>query len=253
MRIRLFPNKRIGRVIFFTEGLADEPKLLIRLFHKVLGYEVFWQDPREENVLSFFSKKDHYSKVFIVPMQSSAIKNIPGSEQFLDAAYQKLRQYGLERRVASVYYLFDRDPQSNKPESVEEKIASLKNPLDNGTEFPGALLLSYPCLQAFYCQAHDENITFSSSAEAKKFANSNNLNWLDEKSLCSAIDNMLIVLHVLREKEFSLDELADYSKINREIYDAEEELWNAEGHAYITLSLLGLALLDLGILEFCPD
>lgn len=61
MRIRLFPNKRIGRVIFFTEGLADEPKLLIRLFHKVLGYEVFWQDPREENVLSFFSKKDHYS------------------------------------------------------------------------------------------------------------------------------------------------------------------------------------------------
>lgn len=253
MRIRLLPNKRIGRVIFFTEGLVDEPELLIHLFHEVLEYEAFWRDPREDNALSFSSKKDPYSKVFIVPMPSSAIKNIPGNEEFLDAAYRRLQEFGLERNEASVYYLFDRDPQSNKPEAVEEKISLLKSPLDNGAELPGALLLSYPCLQAFYCLAHDVNATFSSSEEAKKLANSDRLAWLDEKSVLLAADNMLITMHTLRDKEFSLDELADYSKINEEIYRAEEELWNGKGNAYLALSLLGLALLDLGVLEICPD
>ncbi|MBP5217178.1 MAG: hypothetical protein J6038_05025 [Bacilli bacterium] len=244
MVLKLVPDKRIGRVIYFTEGQVDEPVLLKGIFHDVLHYEAGSGGPP----FVFRKPGDPYSQVYVAPMPSSAIKHIPGDEEFLDRVYGTLRQYGLEKDEAAVYYLYDRDPQSNKAEAVKEKIRLLKNPLDNGIELPGALLLSYPCLQAFYCQANDIEISFSKSKEAKKFANKNNLKSLDESKLCAAGSNMLSTLELLRKKAFSIDELSDYSRMNEEVFDAEEKNREKTDGCYLTLSLLAISLLDLGIL-----
>ena len=67
-------------------------------------------------------------------MPSSALVNVPGDETFLDGIYALLSSYGLQRDEAAVYYLFDRDRQSNKVEAVLSRSELLKNPYDNGTE-----------------------------------------------------------------------------------------------------------------------
>ena len=249
MGIRIVPNKRIGRVIFFVEGPLDEPGLLRHVFHNVLGYQTIVWDKRTQSIQEYFKPGDPYSKVFVVSMPSSAIKNIPGEEAFLDTVYQQLKEYGLNRHEAFVYYLFDRDRQSNKREAVESKISLLRNPLDNGMELPGALLLSYPCVQAYYCQAHDDPEEFANSQEAKAYANANSYKRLTQENLCLAAGNMETTLSKIRGKDLVLYELEDYGQINQEVYRYEESYWQEHEHRYLTLSLLSLALLDLGVIE----
>ena len=249
MRVRIIPNKRIGRVIFFVEGTKDEPGLLRHLFHHVLGYKTVIWDKRNQCIQEYTKPGDPYSKVFVVPMPTSSIKNIPGEEEFLDAIYQALKSYGLNKDEAFVYYLFDRDRKSNKPEAVEKKIKQLRNPLDNGSDLPGALLLSYPCVQAYYCHAYDDMTDFRNSQEAKKYVNVHGYKSLDEERLLLSAANTLLRLNSIRQKQWNDGELDDYSLINQDVYRFEEEFWLNNGHRYRTLSLLSLALLDLGIFE----
>ncbi len=214
MAIHLNSNRRIGRVIFFVEGLVDEPGLLRHLFCNALGYTTVAYDNKGKSYQEYRREGDQHSKVFVVPMPTPFIKNILGNEEFLDDIYHTFSRYGLNRDEAFHYYLFDRDRKSNKKDAVLSKIALLKNPLDNGIELPGALLLSYPCVQAYYCEASGDNASFLNSKEAKKHVNANSLKSLDESSVVVAATNMLATLLNLRGKPFDTEELSDYSKIN---------------------------------------
>ena len=248
MKLRLAQSRRIGRVIFFVEGPVDEPGLLRHIFHNVLKYDSVVYDQRDGSIQEYIKKGDPYSKVFVVSMPSSAIKNIPGDEEFRDTVYHSLKEYGLAQDEAFVYFLFDRDRKTNKPEAVRSKIAGFRNPLDNEDEQPGALLLSYPCMQAYYCQANNVLADFPNSRETKKYANVEGLKELSEEALIDAAANMLNVLHQIRGTNFEIEELMDYSHINHEVYEFEEVYWREHKHYYKTLSLLSLALLDLGII-----
>ena len=253
MELILNPNKRIGQVIFFTEGVAEEPELLEAVFCNTLGYDLIFHEKNGLKISHYKNKDDPYSRVYVVPMLSSAIVNIPGEEEFLDDIYQQLKTFGLDGNKARIFYLFDRDPQSNKSQAVENKISLLRNPLDNDENLPGALLLSYPCLQAYYVQAHNDSACFRLGKEIKRHVNSHNYKALSEINVMSAASNMLRLLNDITGKPFDPASLNDYSRINTSVYNFEEAYWTNHYHEYKTLSLLSLAFIDLGLLIISSD
>ena len=242
-------GKRIGRVVFLVEGPKDEPELLLELFHRLLGYRVVVYDKRYGTVTECGAANDPYSQVFVVSMPTSAIAHLPGDEAFFDTVYGILKEYGLERVNARYFYLFDRDRQSNKPDAVLRAITRLRNPLDNGVELPGALLLSYPCLQAYYCQAHDDPARFANGKSIKKHVNTTYAKSLTPSEALTASSMMLGEMLSLRGVTFDVEELADYAPLNETVFRAQERVWENDGHLYRTLSLLSLALIDLGIID----
>ena len=249
MKLQLNKNKRIGRVVFFVEGDVDEPNLLRSIFCDVLDYHLVVRDKRNKAISEYGKSDDAFSKVFVVPMPFPAIKKLPGDQDFMDEIHRALSAYGLAGFEATTFYLFDRDYRSNAPADVEKKINLLKNPLENGTEMPGALLLSYPCLQAYYCEACGDDACFGESQDAKKYVNINNLKVLSEDLIIAAASSMLSKVRMIRQVEFNMKDLDDYSSITRPVFAFEEERHRREDHKFLTLSLLSLALLDLGILE----
>ncbi len=247
MKVRINSNKRIGRVVFLTEGPKDEPNLLEAIFCDVLGYDVAVYDKRNGSTKRFVKRADPYSRIYVAAMPTSSIKNLPITKDYEDEIYNALKQYGLQMNEAAVFYLFDRDYQSNKQAAVESSIGSLRNPYDNGESMAGALLLSYPCLQAYYCEAHGIDVAFDSSHEAKVYVNTNSLKDLNDRDVYTAASDMLGALKEIRRRDFAVSELDDYSLINRDVYRYEEA--RRATQKYRTLCLLSLALFDLGVLE----
>ena len=242
-------NKRIGRVIFFVEGDEDEKELLSRIFVDIYGYSMVCFDKRNGKVLTFNKEEEPYSKVFVVPMPDSSPKHIPGNEEFLNKVFARLCEYGLQYDEAFIYYLFDRDWQSNKADNLREKLIMLKNPLDNGSVSAGALLLSYPCLQAFYCLAHGEQEDFPDNKKIKSFVKVEGRMKVGEQELLRCSSEMLSIISDLTGMSFTSDMLEDYSMFNVPVFEAEEAYAARKGdHTYKTLSLLCLALLDLGLI-----
>ena len=166
-------------------------------------------DKRDGSVSEYGRCDDPYSRVYVVTMPDSSIANIPVGEDYLDAVYKVLAGHGLSGMEMATYYLFDRDWRSNAAEAVLSKIGLLRNAYDNGHEMPGALLLSYPCLQAYYCQAHGLRAEFSESQDAKAFVNANRLIFLSDAETLNAANHMLACLANLRSKAFSLTDLDD--------------------------------------------
>lgn len=103
MTLQVNKNKRIGRVIFFVEGDVDEPKLLRAIFCDVLGYHVVVRDKRNGAITEYGKDDDKYSKIFVVPMPTPSICNLPGSSYFMDSVYNAMSNYGLARDEASIY------------------------------------------------------------------------------------------------------------------------------------------------------
>ena len=250
MEVSLRNDKRIGRVIFFVEGDEDEPLLLKAVFADLLGYSYVLLDRRDQQITKYISEKDEFSKVYVIPMPTSAIKNIPADDDFRDYVYSLLKEHGLQYDESRIYYLFDRDPQSNKAPTVKEKISTLRNPLDNGEEMAGALVLSYPCLQAYYVECYDYSKCFQSSKAAKSFVGSKNIRSLTPNSLRVACNRMLTTIKEITGESFQMNWLDDYGEINAKVFEAEETHYLNHYKEYRTLSLLSIALLDLGVLEF---
>ena len=246
MNLRIEKNKRIGRVLFLVEGDEDEANLLEAIFCNALGYGLIRYDKRDGSVREYGKMDDPYSRVFVVPMPTPSIVHLPIDEERLDDIYHILAAYGLGGMEAATYYLFDRDWRSNMESAVLSKIELLRNPYDNGIEMPGALLLSYPCLQAYYCQAHGKTVDFSESHDAKVYVNTNRLKTIEYKEVLTAASNALIALASIRNKPLGLSELSDYSGINKDVFSYEKASRSANG-MFLTLSLLSLALIDLGV------
>lgn len=250
MDLRINPNKRIGRVLFLVEGDEDEPSLLETIFCDVLGYGLIRYDKRDQSVREYGKTDDPYSRVFVVPTPTSAITHLPAEEDYLDAVYRTLASHGLSGMEAATYYLFDRDWQSNTEEAVLTKIGLLRNPYDNGAEMGGALLLSYPCLQAYYCQAHCRTSPFSESQEAKAYVNANRLKSLDAEKIIIAASHTLLVLAIILGRRFELADLNDYFNVNHKVFGYQQSRRFGDEKTFLTLSLLSLALIDLGIISW---
>ncbi len=251
-KIRLNRNKNIGRVLFIVEGGRTEFSLLRRIFCDLLQYE--YLEKRRHRETFFQSKNISTSKVTVINAKESHISYIANSEEYLDEQFQLLiEEYNFPVDQAAIYYLFDRDPESNvQINLLEELLDSLQDPYENAYGMRGGLLLlSYPSIESYNVSCflpESHNLQFGTGAELKRITGNHpdiQLNKLSPQALICAAQTMLEYYKRL-DLDFSLDDQGNH---NKRIFNNQEALYSAK-KKYKLLSLLSVVFLQLGILEF---
>ena len=252
MSIRLNKEKSIGKVLFIVEGGKTEPFILHRIFCNILDYQVE-TILRDKGYRKYNSKENPTSQVMIINAEESNIKYIAKDNKFLDNLFVELiENYDFDVDNAAIYYLFDRDNQSNSDdEFIRGLLSTLVNARDNnGYDRQGMLLLSYPSIEAFTLSNFADNIferKYKIGADLKQDLHDSKYNQsrISEESLLKAVDELLKALTEIGINELNVDE---FGECNRTIFEFEEMEYNKEC-VYRALSLLCISLLDLGILQ----
>lgn len=258
--IKLVKNKRIGRVLFIVEGLDDEFRILCKIFNNIFGYRFEKLDRNGQH----WPKKpiisdNNNSSVFAINSRESCITDIirdgNGNNDFLDNIYVKLiNDYNFPVDNAAIYYIFDRDVESNPKESVDELIYKLANSRDeiNSEYYKGLLLLSYPSIESFIASNYITNLydlEYTLGKDIKKYLHNlrsgATIQNITEDTLKIAINEMLDSLEKIGVKEYDLD---NFYKTNKAIFEAEEKNYQLTNR-YKLISLICMSLLDLGLIE----
>lgn len=252
MNVRLNKNKSIGKVLFIVEGGWTEPYILRKIFTTIFDYQ-FETILREKSYCKYNSKENTTSQVFVINAEESNIKNIAKDNQFLNNLFAELiEHYDFDVDNAAIYYLFDRDNKSNTDvDFVKDMISILVNSRDNeGYERQGMLLLSYPSIESFTVSNFERQCfsqSFDTGHSVKLYAAKKNYNHqrISADTLLAATEELLNAIREIEQKDFDLDVFGDTS---RRVFEYEEAQYR-ETSLYRLLSLLLIALLDLGLLE----
>ena len=154
---------------------------------------------------------------------------------------------------AAIYYIFDRDPKSNVDVMLIRKLISrLKNAYENeGGLRGGLLLLSYPCIESYVIANFIDDthlIEFAIGEEVKVFVAGQNTqiqyNKITEDTVKKAASEMLKYLDM---EQITL-EIDNMGYTNSEVFEWQEVRYS-QSNKYKLISLLSVALIDLGIIE----
>lgn len=247
----LIKDKRIGKALLIVEGARHEFTLIKKIFVDVLGYTQI--EKRRNNADYYVRERDRHSVVAVVNTKTSNIASI-NEEEYLDAIFEELiEQHNFDVDNASIYYLFDRDPESNVDvELIDRLINKLKNSRENDENMRGGMLiLSYPAVEAYEISNFIDNsfeLEARLGSELKKYINKNakkiSMNKINRDSIIHAGGEMLTYL----KKRGIIIDLDDFSETNREVFMDEEQYFD-ENCTYRILSMLSCVLMDLGILR----
>lgn len=251
MKIKLNKDKNIGKVLFIVEGSKTEFYLLSKIFNKVFDYQ-YETIKRALPYEKYNAKINPLSRVFVINTENSNIKSIDKDNKFLDKLFEELIiNYDFSIDNAAIYYIFDRDHQSNNDvRFIENMLGLLKNSRDNeGFERQGLLLLSYPSLESFIF-SNFVNDSFDNCIEngnkLKEYLNNLNINQskINEKTLMFSVNELIKSLRKMDIFSYDLD---DFGNTNKEVFIKQEEFFKLNNE-YRILSLLSIALLDLGLI-----
>ncbi len=254
--LRLNKNKRIGTVIFVVEGNKTEIQLLKRIFSDILDYS-FISENRDGKRMKFKSKNDKYSTVYVFNSENSNIKSIDSEylEEQLSYEIRNLYDENFAIANAAIFYIFDRDYKSNRLEVVEYLIQKYYSSRESDQyDMHGLLLLSYPAVEAYMCEALVDKYykrDFDVGVKLKKYLKNRSLDIRDikEKHILKCSKSMCKSFNKMGVKKFNID---DFKDTNKNILDIQEEYINTlEG--YKLLSTISVALLDLGIIEVIDE
>ena len=133
MNVRINKEKSIGKVLYIVEGNKTEALILYYIFCKIYDYQ-FESILRGKGYHKYNSKENIMSQVFVINTEESNIKTIDKDNDFLNNLYITLfEQYDFNVDNAAIYYLFDRDYQSNTDVLfINKMISTLGNARDNG-------------------------------------------------------------------------------------------------------------------------
>lgn len=245
-------NKAIGKVLFIVEGGWTEPYILRRIFTTIYDYQ-FETILRDKGYKQYNSKDNPYSQVFVINAEESNIKNIARDNKFLTELFKELiTNYDFDVDNAAIYYIFDRDNKSNVDKDfIENMLEILVNSRDNpGYDRQGMLLFSYPSVESFTVSNFADNVfdlKFDTGHSVKIFTSEHNINHqkISESSLIHATEELIHSIKQIGVSELDLD---DFGLANKSIYTYEEEEYNKDS-LYRILSLLSVALIDLGLIE----
>lgn len=254
--LRLNKNKRIGRVIFVVEGDKTEINLLKIIFSDILDY-TFISENRQGKKMKFKSKYDKHSIIYVFNSQNSNIKSLESEklEEEICAEIRALYDEDFSISNAAIFYIFDRDYKSNKKEIVESLIEKYSSSREsNGFNMQGLLLLSYPAVEAYICEALFNNYSkknFDLGITLKRFLQNRDMKLenIKEKNIISAVKKMSKMLLQMGITEYNID---DFSQTNKKILDLQELILLDKG-GYKLLSMISIALLDLGIIEVVDE
>lgn len=257
-------NKNIGNVLFIVEGDKSEFAILKHVFKHILNYSLITKN-RHSDFEQYKSTVNSHSTVAIINTKYSNIKYAGESgNEYLDSLYERLiNKFDFEIDNSWIFFLFDRDHHSNNnPAFIRNLISTLKNPLDNGENRAGELLLSYPGIEAYKlsCSENDIHLINDNLAPDKKIVFCNQLKTLvNDKGLgniqsfkdihilhaCSEFLKYLIYTNNSFSPETDLD---DFSSKSLSIFNIQEDNLNTKNYNDF-FSMLSLAFLQLGILE----
>lgn len=263
MRFELNKGKRIGQVLFIVEGLRTEPNLIYKVFSGIFGYQMD-RLYRNGNYQVFHRTDDPYSKVTVINTKESNIRFIDKNDEFLNRMFEILiEEYHLDIDNTAIYYVFDRDPASNTDcNFIENALQQLVSARDENPNWgqQGMLLLSYPCIESFvgmnliadsinYCW--DKGV--STGNELKNALNEDRLlpNRITEHTLIHCVEELIRgfdLIGVDTETDTFMNSLDQFGDNNKMVYSWEEEKYAQNGQ-YGLLSLLAIALLDLGLIR----
>ena len=251
MSIRLNKEKSIGKVLFIVEGGKTEPYLLHRIFCNILDYQLE-TIPRDKGYRKYNSKENVTSQVFVINAEESNIKFIDRNNEFLNHLFAELiENYDFDVDNAAIYYIFDRDNQSNTDaEFIRNLLTVLVNSRDNEYARQGMLLLSYPSIEAFtFSNFVDDSYGqgFQTGDDLKRYLHECKINQshIDENTVKHAVQELFLVLEKLEIGELDVDA---FGESNLQIFEWEETQYE-ESRLYHVLSLLCISLIDLGIIE----
>lgn len=251
-RVILNKNKAIGKVLFIVEGGWTEPYILRRIFTTIFDYQ-FETILRDKGYKQYNSKDNPYSQVFVINTEESNIKHIARDNKFLTELFKDLiTNYDFDVDNAAIYYIFDRDNKSNTDTKfIENMLDILVNSRDNpGYDRQGMLLFSYPSIESFTVSNYIDNtleLKFDTGHSLKIYTSEQSINHqkICENSLIHATEELLHSIEQIGVSEIDVD---NFGLANKSIYFYEEEEYNKES-LYRVLSLLSVALIDLGLIE----
>ena len=263
MKFELQKGKRIGQVLFIVEGEKTEPNLIYKVFSGILGYQMD-RLYRNGTYRVFHPTQDPYSKITVINTEESNIRFIDKDNEFLNRMFSMLiEDYQLDIDNSAIYYLFDRDPASNTDECfIRHLLSCLESARDINADMTrqGMLLLSYPCIESFvgmnllknsiqYCQGKG----IQSGSELKRALHEDGLlaNNISEQTILHCADELLCSLKTIgieTQTNTFMNSLDRFAETNSTIFDWQEAQRKA-GYPYGLLSLLVIALLDLGLIK----
>lgn len=148
--------------------------------------------------------------------------------------------------------MFDRDVLSNTDAKlIRGLLKLLANSRENNNNIQGGLLLiNYPSIEAYEISNFVDEafcLDFKLGKELKAYINDNSkeiaINKINENTIAKAAD---VMRRYYNKNSIKLD-LDDIAESNLMVFDAQEEYYEIN-KKYNTLSLLSVALMDLGIL-----
>ncbi len=247
-------DKSIGKVVFIVEGDKKEHTLLGYIFKEILDYSVVDVKRNCSPYTKYVSKHNPNSRIFVVSANTSNLKSAgEDGKEYLDRVFMSLYdKYALDITNAAVYYIFDRDNESNLYTDAEKLVNTLKNSRDNGIELNGLLLMSYPCIEAYIKSCVDDcSCEIIKSPKALKQA-INEAKYQYQKiannEIIRSCENMLLGINKLCGRDLTEKDLDDFSEIGSKVLFEEHQLYLSKKE-YMILSLLSVAFIDLGIVE----
>lgn len=253
-KISIDLSKSVGKVVFIVEGDKKEHTLLGHIFTSILDYSIVGVKRNRAPYDKYISKRNPDSRIFVVSAETSNMKSA-GEEgkDYLDRVFSTLYgKYDLDITNAAVYYIFDRDSESNMYSETEKLVHVLKNSRDNGIEANGLLLLSYPCIEAYIKTCVDDciNETVDNPRLMKLIVGDAQYQYskIDGEALIKACNNMLLGIKNICGRDLEICDLDDFSEISGEVLE-KENTWYLSKRQYMILSMISIALVDLGILS----
>ena len=276
-KYRIDKTKNIGNVIFVVEGGRPETggtelRLLKKIFADILGYEV--QELRRGCEEFIGHGKNPQFRVFALNLPKNQLTQL--TDDAIDELFCRLREeFGIKPEDCPIFYLYDRDVLSYKRNELRgQYVKKYIDPYGTDDGNQGQLLLSYPAIESFLLSCIKDNVV---NIEAKLGQDSKKIltdevcqdGCLDKTDIhartvdlvftekISEAENRLI--HSINEMDNGLESigLCGYDLDNLgstllAVYDYQQQKYNEED-VFSLLSLVGMALLELGIIVECEE
>lgn len=276
-KYRIDKTKNIGNVIFVVEGGRPETggielRLLKKIFADILEYEV--QELRRGSEEFIGYGKNPLFRVFALNLPKNQLTQL--TEDAIDELFCRLREeFGIKPEDCPIFYLYDRDVLSYKRNELRGRyVKKYTDPYGTDDGDQGQLLLSYPAIESYLLSCiKDDTIkmSFLLGKEAKtalrhEICPTNceekidvHLKTVDlvfseeaaeaEKRLLHSIIEMNNGLKTMGVHTYDLDNLAPTLL---EVYDYQQKKYD-EDNVFHLLSLVGMALLELGVITECDE
>jgi len=251
-------NKNIGNVVFVVEGGrletgGTELRLLKRIFADLLGYEVHELRRGSEEFIGYGSNPQY--KVFALNLHKNQLTQM--TEDALDLLFRRLRtEFGIRPEDCPIFYLYDRDYSSYKHNELrKDYVMKYTDPYTDERGNQGQLLLSYPAVESYLLSCFSDDIHLQSFLLGKDLKPKLQELCLSEESitecghLIHAVEEMDKGLKIQGIEAYDLDNLAPTLL---HVYDYQQERYK-EIKAFSLISLVSMALLELGVITECEE